>query len=89
MFDYDDRIDIEEFKIEPIHMDSNDIKYEDKSDQNNVNNLILDDNSDEEVVDNIEENVNEVEDDVFHQGNYNFQGLENLSVAEALASFSS
>jgi hypothetical protein len=48
------------------------------------------DNIDEEVVDNIEENVNEVEDNVVDQGNNNdFQGLENLSVAEALAFFSS
>jgi hypothetical protein len=44
---------------------------------------------DEEVVDNIEENVNEVEGNVVDQGNNDFQGLENLSVAEALAFFSS
>jgi uncharacterized Zn-finger protein len=43
----------------------------------------------EEIFDNIEENVNEVEADVVDQGNNDFQGLENLSVAEALAFFSS
>ena len=85
MYDYD-RIDIEEFKIEP----DNDIN-EDESDQNNVNkgNDIFVDNIDEEVVDNIEENVNEVEENVVDQENNDFQGLENLSVAEALAFFSS
>ena len=87
MYDYD-RIDIEEFKIEPIDNNIN----EDESDHNNVNtvnNPILVNNMDEEVVDNIEENVNEVEANVVDQGNDNFQGLENLSVAEALAFFSS
>ena len=53
-------------------------------------NNILDNNIDEEVVDNIEENENEVEGNVVvDQGNNDFQGLENLSVAEALAFFSS
>ena len=87
MFDYYDRIDIEEFKIEP-----NSHINEDESDHNNVsavNNPILVNNMDEEVVDNIEENVNEVEGDAVDQGNNDFQGLENLSVAEALAFFSS
>ena len=86
MYDYD-RIGIEEFKIEP----DNDIN-EDKSDQNNVNevnDLIVVNNIDEEVVDDIEENANEVEVNVVDQGNNNFQGFENLSVPEALAFFSS
>jgi hypothetical protein len=89
MFDYD-TIDIKEFKIEPDNC-INEIENEDKSDQNNVNqvNNILVNNIDEEVVDNIEENVNEVEGNVVDQGNNDFQGLENLSVAEALAFFSS
>ena len=89
MYDYD-KIDIEEFKIEPgNHM--NEIEYEDRSDQNNINqvNNILVNNMDEEVVNNIEENVNEVEGNVVDQGNDDFQGFENLSVAEALAFFSS
>ena len=86
MYDYD-RIDIEEFKIEP----DNNIN-QDESDQNNVNavnNPILVNNMDEEVVDNIVENLNEVEGNVVDQGNNDFQGPENLSVAEALAFFSS
>ena len=121
MFDYD-TIDIEEFKIESDN-NFNDIEYENKSDQNNVNkvndqivdnmdesdntinnmkcedksdqnnvnqvNDILDNNIDEDVVDNIGENVNEVEGNVVNQENNDFQGLENLSVAEALAFFSS
>ena len=57
-----------------------------RSDENNVNEV--NNHMDEEVVVNIEENVNEVEANVFDQGNNNFQGLENLSVAEALAFFS-
>ena len=85
MYDYD-RIDIEEFKIEPIDYNIN----VDESDLNNkVNNPILVNDIVEEVVDNIEENVNEVEGNVVDQGNDDFQGLENLSVAEALAFFSS
>ena len=75
-----------------------------ESDQNNVNAVnnpilvnpnnilkgnILVNNIDEEVVDNIEEEINEVEGNVVDQGNDDFQGLENLSVAEALAFFSS
>ena len=84
MYDYD-TIDIEEFKIEP-----DDNINEDRSDENNVIEVnLLINNIDEEVVDNIEENVNEVEENVVDQGNDNFQGLENLSVAEALAFFSS
>ena len=99
MYDYD-RIDIEEFKIEP-DSNVNEIEYKDESDQNNVNavnNPILVNNIDEEVVDNIlenanvvegnEENVNEVEGNEVGQENNDFQGLENLSVAEALAFFS-
>ena len=54
-----------------------------------MNNLIIVNNIDEEAVDNIEENVNEVEGNVDDQVNNNFEGLENLSVAEALAFFSS
>ena len=68
------------------------MENKDKSDQNNVNevnNCILDNNVDERVVDNIEENVNEGEGNVVDQENNDFQGLENLSVAEALAFFSS
>ena len=108
VYDYD-RIDIEEFKIEPI---DNNINV-DESDLNNkvndilVNNMdeelvdnieenvnegegnILVNNLEEEIVDDIEENVNEVEGNVVDQGNNDFQGLENLSVAEALAFFSS
>ena len=80
-----DKIDIEEFRIEPDNC-INEIENENKSDQNNVNQV---NNIDEEVVDNIEENVDEVEENVVDQGNNNFQGLENLSVAEALAFFSS
>ena len=90
MYDYD-KIDIEEFKIEP-DSNVNEIKYKDESDQNNVNavnNLLEINNVDEEVVDNIEENVNEFEGNAVDQGNNDFQGLENLSVAEALAFFSS
>ena len=89
MYDYD-RIDIEEFKIEADD-DINNIECEDKSDKNNVNqvNDILVNNIDEEVVDNIEENVNENEGNIVDQGINDFQGLENLSVAEALAFFSS
>ena len=85
MFDYN-TINIEEFKIE--HVDNN--INEDESDRNNkVNNPILVNNIDEEVVDNIEENVNEVEGNEVGQENNDFQGLENLSVAEALAFFCS
>ena len=86
-----DRIDIEEFKIEP-DSNVNEIEYKDESDQNNVNavnNLLEINNMNEEVVDDIEENVNEVEANVVDQGNIDFQGLDNLSVAEALAFFSS
>ena len=54
-----------------------------------MNNPILVNNIDEELVHNIEENVNEVEGNADDQGNNDFQGLENLSVAEALAFFSS
>ena len=62
-----------------------------KMNQTNVNavNNILVNNIDEEVVDDIEENVIEVEGNVVDPGNNGFQGLENLSVAEALAFFSS
>ena len=80
LIDYD-RIDIEEFKIEP-----DDNLHYINEDENNVNEV---NNIDEEVVDNIEENVNEVEAHVVDQGNNDFEGLENLSVAEALALFSS
>ena len=89
MYDYD-TIDIEEFKIvADDHI--NNIECEDKSGQNNVNqvNDIIANNMDEEIVDDIEENVNEVEENVVDQENNDFQGLENLSVAEALAFFSS
>ena len=41
------------------------------------------------MIDNIEENVNEVEGNVVGQENINFQALQNLSVDEALAFFSS
>ena len=51
-------------------------------------NLILVNNIDEDVADNIEGNVNEVEGNVVYQENNNFEGLENLSVAEALDFFS-
>ena len=88
MYDYD-RIDIEEFKIEP-DSNVNEIEYKDESDQNNVNavnNLLEINNVDEEVVDNIEENVDEVEGNVVDQGNNDFS--RNSSVAEALAFFSS
>ena len=88
MYDYD-KIDIEEFKIEPdFNLDN---INEDRSNQNNVNevNNLLINNIDEEVVDNIEENLNEVEGNAVDQGNNDFQGLENLSVAEALDFFSS
>ena len=56
---------------------------------NRVNDPILVNNMDEEVVDNIDDNVNEVEDIEVGQENNDFQGLENLSVAEPLAFFSS
>ena len=89
-YDYD-QIDIEEFKISNSNSNVNEIEYKDESDKNNVNavnNLSEINNIDEEVVDNIDENVNEVEGNVVDQGNNGFQGLENLSVAEALAFFS-
>ena len=50
------------------------------------------DNMDEEVnhvMDDIEENVNEIEENVVGQGNIHYKVVENLSVAEALAFFSS
>jgi len=40
-------------------------------------------------MDNIEEKVNEVQENVVGQGSNNFPVLENLSVEEALAFFSS
>ena len=40
-------------------------------------------------MDNIHENVNEDDGNVVGQGNINYQELENLSVEEALAFFSS
>ena len=81
-----DKIDIEEFKIEPIDNNIN----EDESDLNNkVDNPILVNNIDEEVVANVEENVNVVEGNEVGQENNHFQGLDNLSVAEALTFFSS
>ena len=42
-----------------------------------------------EVIDNVEENVNEVEGNVVGQGHINYEALQNLSVDEALAFFSS
>ena len=66
------------------------------SDENNVVKNMLDnrqdDNMDEEidnVMDKVEKNVNEVEKNVVGQGNIDFQALQNLSVDEALAFFSS
>ena len=41
------------------------------------------------VIDNIDENINEVEENVVGQGIINFKTLQNLSVDEALAFFSS
>ena len=41
------------------------------------------------MIDNVEENVNEVEENVVGQGNINYEVLQNLSVDEALAFFSS
>ena len=58
-----------------------------KIDQNNVNEV--NNRIDEEVVDNIDDNVNVVEGNEDGQENNDFQGLENLSVVEALAFFSS
>jgi hypothetical protein len=126
LYDYD-RIDIEEFKIEPGDVNIN----EDSSDQNNINNVNeLDDNLYEDMndgkisnditvedsdqnnfnevnnlldnvnvnnmdeegnddVNNIQENVNEIEGNVVGPENINFQALQNLSVDEALAFFSS
>jgi hypothetical protein len=89
-----DTIDIEEFKIESDNVDINDTTNEDRADQdkvNNVNNLLVN-NMDEEVndvVDNVEENVIEVEENVVGQENINYEALQNLSVVEALAFFSS
>ena len=40
-------------------------------------------------VNEVEENVNEVEGNVVGQGNINYEALQNLSVIEALAFFSS
>ena len=108
MFEYD-KIDIEEFKIEPV--DSN-INVNESDLNNKLDNPILDNDIGEEVVDNIDDNVNEVEGNILvnnmdeaivdnieenvnevegniDQGNNDFQGLENLSVAEALAFFAS
>jgi hypothetical protein len=86
-----DRIDIEEFKIEPGHANINDITNEDKSDRDNVNegNNLNVNNMDEEVIDNIEENENVVEGNDAAEGNINYEALQNLSVVEALAFFSS
>ena len=42
-----------------------------------------------EVIDNVEENVNEVEGNVDGQENINYEALQNLSVDQALAFFSS
>ena len=70
------------------------MKYYDitnENNDNNVNNLLVD-NMDEEVnnvIGNIEENVNEVEENVVGQENINYEALQNLSVDEALAFFSS
>ena len=74
LYDYD-TIDIEEFKIEPDNVDINDITNEEQSDQNNVNN-------ENNVMNNGEENV-------AGQENINYEALQNLSVDEALAFFSS
>ena len=101
-YDYDyDAIDIEEFKIEPDNINTNDITNEEISDQNNVNNVnnLIVNNMDEEVnnvIDNVEENVNEVEGNVNEvegnvvgQGNINYEALQKYTVEEALAFFSS
>ena len=42
-----------------------------------------------DVIDNVEENVNEVEENVVGHGNINYEALQNLSVDQALAFFSS
>ena len=72
------------------------VSRSDNSDKNNSVNNLLDNvevnNMDEEVnnvVENVEENVNYVEGYVIGQGNVNFRALENLSVKEVLAFFSS
>ena len=93
LFDYN-TIDIEEFRIEPDNVDTNDVTDEERSGQNNVNNVnnLLVNNMDEEVndvIDNVEENVNEVEENVVGQENINYEALQNLSVDQALAFFSS
>ena len=93
LFDYN-TIDIEEFKIEPDNVDTNDVTDEERSGQNNVNNVnnLLVNNMEEEVndvIDNVEENVNEVEENVVGQENINYEALQNLSVDQALAFFSS
>ena len=72
----------------------NDSLNQDLSDQDNMNegNNLNINNMDEEVndvIDNIEENVNEVEGNVVGQENINYEALQNLSVDEALAFFSS
>ena len=56
-----------------------------------MNNLLVDNINGEvnDVIDNVEENVNEVEENVVGHGNINFDALQNLSVDEALAFFSS
>ena len=62
-----------------------------KNNAHGVNDIVID-NIDEEgndVMDNISENIDEVDENVVVQGNINYQELENLSVADALAFFSS
>ena len=56
-----------------------------------MNNLLVTNMDEEEnnVIDNIEENVNEVEENVVGQENINYEALQNLSVDQALAFFSS
>ena len=70
MYDYD-RIDIEEFKIEPI---DNNINVDESDLNNKVNDPILVNNVDEEVVDNIDDNVNEV------VGNINLNNIDEAIV---------
>ena len=89
-----DVIDIEEHKIDPDNFDIDDNTHKDNSDENNadgVNDNVIDDMDEEvnDVMDNIGENGNDIDDNVVDQGNINYQELENLSVAEALAFFSS
>ena len=74
-------------------IDDMDEEVNDAIDDNGDNVDYIDENVvgviDNDVMDNIGENVNDIDENVVGEGNINYQELENLSVAEALAFFSS